>query len=564
MVVTIRNLTIFFTSILFLVCQVHILYALPAFPGAEGFGSDTVGGRGGRVIHITTLEDNGDNMNPTVGSLRAAVRASGPRIIVFDVSGTIYLKSSLAIEESFVTIAGQTSPGGIATAGHPISIWANDVVMRHLRIRTGSNGIVYERGTADDPDGEGEIVCYDSLYYNCNQGNKVSCSAPGSPHVLRKNGLCDNTDYVGVDPETLDSFSVVGSTMPGWYPGATGFNIIIDHCSFSWGVDETFSVGIGAHNLTIQWSSIFEGLSRAGHPKGEHSKGMLCSFKYGGVKELSIHHNYFANSRARQPLISGRSNGTVEDIYDNWLDFRNNVIFLGSSNGNATFENNGRGNAINNWTRPSAQTNPTALGWSYWGESDGDHYLYLSGNNGIAMVNSNDPSWAINDEWRQEAASTDHQKSKPYPVSPMYKPHTFEASSEYAECVLARVGATAPLIDSVDQRMRDEWAAGTYRVRNNVKYPEDYPVYATLAPQLDTDQDGMPDSWENNHNLNPLLDDSAGYSSRNDYTNIERYINELADNSAVFDSTCMSAGRSDTDILYLVLPAIMNSNTQAM
>lgn len=535
-----RFVCVFYCVFFFLLCLSSNAFCLPAFPGAEGFGSDTIGGRGGRVIHVTTLADNGDNRNPIAGSLRAAINASGSRIVVFDVSGIIYLQSILIIREPFITIAGQTSPGGIATAGHPIAIWTNDVIMRHMRIRTGSNEVVYERGTSSDPDGEGEIVCYDNLYSNCNQGNKVPCSTPGSPHVLRTEGGCGG-DYVGVNPETLDTFYIAGSAMPSWFPGATGYNIIIDHCSFSWGVDETFSVVTGARDVTIQWSSIFEGLSYAGHPKGEHSKGMLCSFKYGGVKEISIHHNYFSNSAARQPLIAGGNNGVVDDIYDNWVDVRNNVIFLGYANGNATFENDGRGNAVNNWTRPSPITRDTALGWSYWGTPYGNHYLYLAGNKGAPAVNPSDPDWAINDEWRTQPASTDYQRTTPYPIDAIYLPHTFEASAAFAECVVAAVGATAPSIDSVDQRMRDEWAAGSYTVRNNVKYPDDYPAYQNLTAPLDSDQDGMPDDWETAHGLRNDQDDSDGDPDGDGYTNIEEYINELADNSIVFDGRCMRA-----------------------
>jgi pectate lyase len=107
-------------------------YCLPAFPGAEGAGSETIGGRGGKVIEVTNLNDSGP------GSLRAAVEAEGPRIVVFRVSGTIQLKNSLVIKNPNITIAGQTAPGeGICLRDAPLGVQADDVVVRFLRVRLG-------------------------------------------------------------------------------------------------------------------------------------------------------------------------------------------------------------------------------------------------------------------------------------------------------------------------------------------------------------------------------------------------------------------------------------------
>ncbi|WP_442510439.1 pectate lyase family protein [Novipirellula sp. SH528] len=185
---------------------------LPAFPGAEGFGAETPGGRGGQVIEVTTLDDDGP------GSFRAACEAKGARIVVFRTGGMIEVHSPIVILEPFITIAGQTAPGdGITLKAAPemrqtvVQVATHDVVIRGLRVR---------RGPSREKTVNGDAI---------------------SIHNVK----------------------------------AVPQRIVIDHCSISWGTDENLDAWYSASDITIQWCVISEALENSSHPKGPHSKGTL-------------------------------------------------------------------------------------------------------------------------------------------------------------------------------------------------------------------------------------------------------------------------------------------------
>ncbi|MHC4608463.1 MAG: pectate lyase family protein, partial [Planctomycetota bacterium] len=206
---------------------------LPVFPGAEGFGTRTAAGRGGKVIEVTSLEDGGP------GTLRAALLDTGPRIVVFRVGGTITLKSHLFINYPFVTVAGQTAPGdGILLRDFGIVITSHDVLVQHLRIRPGNKG----------------------------------------------DGRPDHNDAVSL-------LGRHGDIKDGAH------NVVIDHVSTSWGEDETVSTWYGAHNVTISWCVISEALNRSRHHKGTHSAGLLIgdSSEHVSMHHNLLAHNDFRN-----------------------------------------------------------------------------------------------------------------------------------------------------------------------------------------------------------------------------------------------------------------------------
>jgi hypothetical protein len=233
---------------------------LPVFPGAQGFGATTPAGRGGQIVRVTNLNDTG------AGSLRAALAVSGPRVIVFEVSGTIVLASNLTITNPFVTVAGQTAPSpGISLRGAGLIVSTNDVLIQHLRIRTG-----------DDPG--------------------------------------------GVSPETRDALRLHG--------GSGVYNVMVDHVSASWAIDENAGTSTTGtrRDLTLSHVIISEGLSHS--LKGvEHSKGILFGE---GTQRVAVMRSILAHNLDRNPYFKGGTSGVfVNNVVYNWgnsnATFFNNV-----------------------------------------------------------------------------------------------------------------------------------------------------------------------------------------------------------------------------------------------
>jgi pectate lyase len=248
---------------------------VPTFPGAQGFGAYAFGGRGDgaaapRIIAVTTLEDRiseHGNMITAPGSLREAVEASGPRFVVFNVQGTIYLDTPLEIREPFMTIAGQTAGGdGIVLAHHGLRINTHDIVLRYLRVR-----ILYEESDGLD----GRYMDGLTAYKNDYQVSTV-----------------------------LDSV----------------YNLVIDHCSLSWAIDETIDLWNWVRNFTIQWCIISNG-ALYGHQDGPEGYGFISSVSGstddGTNKHGSLHHNLFGQNAGRNPLIADGK----------YWDLRNNVVY---------------------------------------------------------------------------------------------------------------------------------------------------------------------------------------------------------------------------------------------
>ncbi len=419
----------------------RIVYrAIPAFPGAEGYGAQTPGGRGGRVIVVDNLNDSG------AGSLRAAIETEGKRIVVFAVSGTIELKSELRVKEPYITIAGQSAPGeGVQLKGAGLVINTHDVVVRYLRSRPG--------------------------------------------------------DVLG---QEVDAIAV----------GGTSHDVVIDHCSASWSVDESLSPSGAIENVTVQWSLIGESLNKSVHKKGPHGYGSLVR----AVGGLTMHHNLWVKNNARNPRLG--------DNYQRppWptFDIRNNVMALWGDICSGMTGDELSANYVNNYLKPGPESSaraPIVL------VDTADVHYYLAGN-----VLEGRPAFAENGAAWFTPAEKNGRKlfeivSKPYNTPAV----TTTTAREACTAVLADAGATRPVRDAMDARIVAEVRSGKGRIVNSQREVGGWPVYRAATALADTDHDGMPDAWELAHGLNPHdASDAAADRDADGYTNVEEYLNSLA------------------------------------
>ncbi|MFC1562755.1 polysaccharide lyase family 1 protein, partial [candidate division KSB1 bacterium] len=442
-----RHLIPLFTFLLICI-NPETSFPQPAFPGAEGFGANSIGGRGGIVFQVTNLNDDGP------GSLRAAVEAKCPRVVVFSVSGTIALKSILTISNPYITIAGQTAPGGgICLKDNELEIKADHVIVRYIRSRAGDN------------------------VSNENHGFNVTA----------------------------------------------GKNIIIDHCSASWAVDEVLSVTTSGElsNVTIQWCMITESLHNSVHWKGPHGKGSLIRGSWGA--KYSFHHNLYAHHNERNPAM-GNYNDYDTDPDGLTFDFCNNVVYnwekspMGHSAG-------ARGKTEINLTRNYYKSGPNSKGSYIWRGEVTHSRAFISKN----FMNGEYPK----DPWSLVTFTNDFSESQkkafklPTPVKVAFI--KMDDSKTVYEHVLAGAGATLPQRDAVDTRIVNEVINGTGRIIDSEEEVGGWPELKSTDPPKDSDRDGIPDEWEKVHGLNPddYFDTRGKNLSPEGYTNIEVYLNEL-------------------------------------
>jgi len=436
-----RLLSSVFCALLTLCQMVWAEDALPAFPGAEGFGAFTKGGRGGKVYVVTTLEDYGKGEKAIPGSLREAVEAEGPRVVVFRVGGTVDLKQGLVVRNPFLTLAGQTAPGGgICLKRFPLVVVANDVVVRYLRCRVGD--------------------------------------------LARKE---------------MDAVTV-----------SRNKNVILDHLSASWSIDETLSVTL-AEDVTVQWCVITEALHQSYHSKGRHGYGSLI-----GGGNISWHHNLYANHSSRNPRPG--------DVY---LDFRNNVIYNWGGRSGYNGDDETKMNYVANYLKPGPSTAEAVRGIAFLAGGLKSRIYFADNRIEGAPQKDNDNRLMLllPKEMPQDAAKT-ILVDKPFPVARAIK--TDSAAVAFQK-VLQDAGATLPKRDAVDLRIIQQIKDGTGNLIDSQDEVGGWPALEPGAPPKDSDMDGMPDDWEKQRGLNPTSPADASTDRDGDgYTNIEEYINGLS------------------------------------
>ena len=454
------------------------------------------GGRGGEVIHVTTLEDGTQK-----GTFRYACTQNKTRTIVFDVSGTIHLTSELRLNRDNVTIAGQTAPGdGICIADYPFVISANNVIIRFMRFRLG-NEALKTNPTAHEGDGLG-----------------------------------------GMDKK----------------------NIIIDHCSVSWSIDECLSV-YGMENLTVQWCIASQSLRASGHSKGNHGYGG----NWGGAG-ATYHHNLMAHHDSRVPRLGPRPSTQTREQ----MDLRNNVFYNWCGNG--CYGGEGMNvNIVNNYYKPGPGTlkrstaiqqriagigirtseytkhdtdapNQWDVMWHVWGK------FYVDGNVNPKHANVTKDNWTYGiynqiDGSKNDNTYTQTTKDTMRLEQPIvFQKVTTHTAAQAYEQVLNYAGASLHR-DWVDELMVSDTRQGiaSYTGKATGDNPgiidsqddnrpanasadwQAWPTLNSLPCPTDTDQDGMPDEWETAHGLNPNDKTDGARDSGNGYTYLEEYMNEL-------------------------------------
>jgi hypothetical protein len=457
---------------------------IPAFPGAEGLGRYSMGGRGGRVFKVTTLDDSGP------GSLRKAVEAEGPRIVVFEVDGIIQLESPLIIRNDFITIAGQSAPGGgITLRDYDLTINANHVIVRYIRSRIGN-----ESGHEDD-----------------------AISIRGGHHII--------VDHVSTSWAIDENLSASQSFNP-----ERGGN----HLS----------------NVTVQWSIISEGLYDAGHEKGDRGYGSLIRGSHGA--RYSWLNNLWAHNHSRMPRVGNYATPYM-DPEGVLFDFRNNVFYNWGHGAETDFWNWTPARDTFDYTAAQGLVSDMLYGregfdYHHAAGTDldpasvarynfvnnayvqgpqtlGAVIFYMRNVTGRAYFEGNTVDGQLLPQLNlvRSAAPDRTFVDRPFPSGDV---DTVSAEEAY-ERVLERAGASF-YRDAIDARVIEEVRTRTGFVPDNAMDVGGWVEVTQGEPRTDSNGDGIPDDWLIAQGIDPQGPSRANEVDESGYTLIERWLNSLA------------------------------------
>ncbi len=511
-----------------------------SFPGAEGYGRITTGGRGGDVYHVTTLEDGTQE-----GTFRWACNKSGARTIVFDVSGTINLTSELKIRNGNVTIAGQTAPGdGICVAGYPFVISCPNIIIRYMRFRLGNENVAHHEGDGlGGMDGQRIMIDHCSVSWSIDEclsvyGSKnitvqwcvVSQSLVNSGHSKGSHGYGGNWGGSGASYHH-NLLAHHGSRAPRLGPRPTTQADermdLRNNVIYNWGGEGCY--GGEGMNVNIVNNYYKPGPATPTGAKGKRmAKPGIRTVDYCLDKETTANNiNKALGTSLSKSGVSGSSDGK-----DNFVTFRydSKTQKIAIDMENNTIEIDGKTIKVawNSWKKMLQK----------WGT------FHINGNINTAYDDVTADNWTIGlfnqvDKGTKvdyhNMTAEDSRAFTPIPfvyTTTHSAEEAFERVLEYAGASLSRDIHDETMVHDAREGVVTTTSRATGLINNQdeamyIDGTSGWPVLNSTEAPVDTDGDGMPDEWETENGLDPNNPEDGKIMGEDGYTNLENYLNSL-------------------------------------
>ncbi|WP_433831224.1 pectate lyase [Flavobacterium anhuiense] len=439
-----------------------------AFPGAEGGGSKATGGRGGKVIKVTSLEDT-----DTAGTLRYAINQKGPRIVVFDISGTIYLKAALHIKNGDLTIAGQSAPGGgICVAHYDVNVNASNVIMRYLRFRMGDV-------------------------------NKIEADALGGR--FQKNIIIDHCSVSWSTDECVSFYQ--------------NENFTLQWCIISEALKNSFH-NKGSHGYGGIWggkNASFHHNLVASNDSRNPRLGEYANHEFALTDLVDLRNNVIYNWGGNSCYGGEAMNVNIVNCY--------------YKPGPATVKKD-RIISIDKNTKANISPNPV---YNIWGKyyingnviegspaATKDNWTY-------GVFNQFSPGYGVVSDADKNAI----RQTKPHsalPVTTHTAQKAYDLVLQFAGASLVRDAIDIRIVNDVESGKVTNTNGGNGS-KNGIIDTQiavgGWPDLASGIALKDTDNDGMPDEWEKNNGLDPAKNDANERKLSTAYDNVEVYINSI-------------------------------------